>query len=131
MGAAIKAHKRDLIIYIAIGVSLPTAMVAWVYLIPERFWPHLTYTWYSFILFTVLMGVVLAKLYWHRRNSLKLWLVLALLMAIHTVAYVIVLSHVHQWSAIWYVITMPFECMLFGVIIKLWLNVLPRKVGIW
>lgn len=126
-----KSSTRDLLIYIAIGVGIVTVGTLWAFLLPERYWPHLSYTWSAFIVFTVVMGVVLAKLYWHKRRMVKLWLLLGLLMAIHTVAYVIFLCYVHSWSALWYVFTMPFEVMLFALVVKVCLNVLPRKVGIW
>jgi hypothetical protein len=51
------------------------------------------------------------------------------LMAIHTTAYVIFLSHVRQWPALWYLFTMPIEIMVFAVIVKVCLNVLPSNRG--
>jgi len=129
MGAAIRPQRRDLIIYIAIGASVPAAMMAWVYLVPQRFWVHVARTWFAFIFFTVFLGIFLVKLYWPHRKMAKLWLLLGLLMAIHTAAYIIFLRHVHQWPALWYVFTMPIEGMLFALIVKICLNVLPSNRG--
>jgi len=129
MASANRSRKKDLILYIAIGVCVAMGAVFWPYLIPEPYWPHLTTTWFAFIFFTAVFGIFLVKLYWSKRKMAKLWLLLALLMAIHTTAYVIFLSYVHQWPAIWYLFTMPIEAMLFALIVKICLNVLPSNKG--
>lgn len=122
-----KSGTRDLILYIAIGVGIVTVGTLWAFLMPERYWPHLTTTWFAFIFFTVLLGIFLARFYWTHRKIVKLWLLLGALMAIHTMAYAIFLSYVHQWPALWYLFTMPIEVMLFAVIVKMCLNILPSK----
>jgi hypothetical protein len=129
MGNANRSHTKDLILYIAIGVCIAMGVMFWPYLIPERYWPHLTTTWFAFIFFTAALGIFLVKLYWSKRKILKLWLLLGLLMAIHTTAYVILLSHLHQWPALWYLLTMPIEAMLFALVVKICLNILPTSRG--
>jgi hypothetical protein len=124
-----KSSTRDLIIYIAIAVGIVTIGTLWAFLLPERYWPDLTTTWFAFIFFTAVFGIFLVKLYWSKRKMARLWLLLALLMAVHTTAYVIFLSYVQQWPAIWYLFTMPIEAMLFALIVKICLNVLPSNKG--
>ena len=124
-----KSNTRDLIIYIAIGIGIVMVPTLWMFLVPERYWPHLTGTWFAFIFFTVVLGLFLVKLYWPHRKMVKLWVLLASLMVNHALAYIIFLSHVHQWPAVWYLLTMPIECMLFALIVKMCLNVLPSNRG--
>lgn len=124
-----KPSTRDLILYTAIAVGIVTVGTLWAFLMPEVYWPHLTTTWFAFIFFTAGFGIFLVKLYWSKRKILKLWLLLGLLMAIHTAAYFIFLSYVHQWPAVWYLLTMPIEAMVFALIVKICLNVLPTIRG--
>ncbi len=98
----------------------------WPILVPERFW--ISHTWFSFVFFTVLLAIVLIKLYWSARKSAKLWLLLAFAFLVHIVAYAAFLSHVQEWPALWYLLTMPVEVMVFAAIIYKCLKVLPAKV---
>jgi hypothetical protein len=125
----LKPGTRDLVTYVVIGLGTVTVGTLCVFFIPERFWPHLTHTWFSFVFFTGLLGIVLVRLYWPARQLKKLWLLLAFLFVVHTVAYAIFLSHVQQWPAIWYLLTMPAEVMVIATIIKICLNVLPNRAS--
>ena len=120
-------RRRDLILYVVIGTLLAAAVMLWPFVIPKRLWPHLTHAWFSLIFFTVLLGVVLARLYWQERRSAKLWFLLALLLVFHAMGYGFLLVRVGPWPALWYPLTMPIEVVVFAAIAKMWLNVLPRK----
>jgi hypothetical protein len=124
----LKHIARDLVLYVVVGVSLAAAAILWPFILPERLWPHLTRAWFFFIFFTLVLAIVLAKMYWPWRNSVKVWLLLALLMALHIIGYSILLHFAPQLPAISYVFTMPLEVMAINLVTKGSLNVLPRNL---
>ena len=85
--------------------------------------------WTSFIFLTILFTAMLAKMYWPVRRVWRLWLLLAAFMAAHTAAYIVLLRHLPDWPALWYILTMPLEGMLFATIAWLWLKLNPRLSG--
>jgi hypothetical protein len=111
---------RELLLYIVAGIGVAAGLVAMAGIA--------TYTWYSFSCFTILLAGVLAKMYWPARKSAKVWLLLALFMAVHIIAYTFLLQRVREWPSLLYLLTGPGEVMLFAVIAKILLDVLPPKV---
>jgi hypothetical protein len=120
----------DLALYVLIGVSLVVVGALWFFLVPERFWPNLTHSWFTFIFMTFFLAVLLVTFYWSVRKKTKIWLVLALLMAIHIVAYTLVLRHVEDLPGAWYLLSGPLELMAMVAIVHAWTKVLPRKVDL-
>jgi hypothetical protein len=114
-----KLRELGLYIIVAIGVIAGGLALA----------AFTSYEWYSFILFSALLAVVLAKMYWQARRVWRLWLLLALFMIAHTGVYVAVLQRVPNWPTISYVITGPLEIMLFATIAWFWLKVNPPLRG--
>lgn len=123
-----KLTTRDLILYVIVGLCLAAGAVLWPFVIPEPFWPHLTHAWFSFIFSTFALVIVLAKMYWPMRNSVKVWLLLTLLLGVHIIGYTILLRSIPQWPAVSYIVTVPVEVMAINLVTKICLNVLPRNV---
>lgn len=123
---SLKPATRDLFAYVAIGLCLAAVAVLSPIVIPEHFW--VSHTWYSFIFFTGLLAVVLIKMYWPVKEAARIWLLIALLLAIHTAGYTVLLRHVQEWPAFSYLMTMPIEVIVIAAIIYKCLKVLPPKV---
>jgi hypothetical protein len=124
----LKQGTRDFILYIVIGVGLVTIGTLWMFVVPERYWLHLNHTWFSFIFFTGLLLIVLAKMYWPVRQNLKIWFLLIVFLAAHFACYVLFLEYVREWPAFWYLLTMPIEVMIFAAITHKFADVLPKKI---
>ena len=114
-------------LYVVIGIVLVAGIVALAALRPDISYDRF-HTWFSFAFFTAILGLVLAKMYWPVRKSAKVWLLLALFLAMHIVAYTFLLQRVRQWPSLLYLLTGPAEVMLFAAIAKILLDVLPPKV---
>jgi len=114
---------RDLLLYVIIAVGAVAVIIGL-----AMYVPNISHVWFSFVGFTSLLAVVLAKLYWHVRKSAKVWLLLAFLLTVHCLCYVEILRHLSNWPAFWYVLTMPVEVIAVAAAMKICLNVLPRQV---
>lgn len=120
-----KAGLRDFLLYVVIGVALVVGI-----LFLALVSPNISHAWFSFFFFTTLLFVFLARMYWPVRRSVKVWLILALFMALHVGCYVVILHRVHDWPAFWYVLTAPIEVMLAAAIIYKCLKVRPPKMNV-
>ncbi len=116
---------RDLVLYVGIALALVVGGTLYIFLVPPQQWIHLSYSWYAFIFFTLLLAVSLAKMYWGVRKTPKIRMLLSLFLAGHIAAYVALLQNVQNWSAFWYILTGPAEVMVFVAIAKAWLDVMP------
>ncbi len=114
-------------LYVVIGIVLVAGIVALAALRPDISYDQF-HIWFSFALFTGILGLVLAKMYWPVRKSAKVWLLLAFFMVVRIVAYTFLLQRVRQWPSLLYLLTGPAEVMLFAAIAKILLDVLPPKV---
>lgn len=121
-----RSRARDLLIYVSIGLAIVGSIALYEVLVPAQQWIHLSYKWFSFIFFTILLAVILAKVYWQKRRKAKLWLLFALFMTAHVAAFAVFLSRVPSWPTLWYIPTCTAEAVLFMVIAKHWLNVMPK-----
>jgi hypothetical protein len=124
-GVPLKRKLSDLFLYSLIGMACVGVTIAW-----GIGGPEVSYSWYSFSFFTVILAAVLLKMYWPVRKSTKVWVLLALLFAGHVGLYVLILHRVQQLSAFWYFLTMPFEVMLIAAVIYKCIHVLPPKVNL-
>ncbi len=116
---------RDLVLYVAIALTLVVGGTLYIFLVPPQRWIHLSYAWYAFIFFTVLLAAALAKMYWFARKKVRLWVLLGAFLAVHSAAYVLLLHYVSGWPTFWYIPSCTAEGMLFIWLAKLWLDVLP------
>jgi hypothetical protein len=114
---------RDLILYVAIGILVSAAAIAWPIVVPQRFW--LGHAWFSLVFFTVLLAAILTQMYWRARRRAQIFGLLGLFLAVHLAAYAVLLHYVPDWPAFWYVPSCTAEVMLFIALAKLWLHVLP------
>lgn len=112
----------EMVIYVVSAIALVTGLL----LLLST--PGVTHAWYSFICFTALLSAVLVKMYWPVRKSVKVWLLLAVFLSVHSLCYVVLLRNVSDWPGYSYLITCPIEVMLFAMIAKVALNVLPPNV---
>ncbi len=80
-----------LVLYSVIGISLVAGIVALAALRPDISVEQFR-VWFAFGFFTVVLGLVLAKMYWSVRNSAKVWLLLAVFMALHIAGYALLLQ---------------------------------------
>jgi len=87
--------------------------------------PGITFAWYALIFFTLLLAAGLTKMYWRHRGKRTIWRLLFAFIAIHIVAYVVLLHYVPNWPAFWFIVTVPAEVMLFIFVAHAWLHVLP------
>ncbi len=117
------------LLYVLIGIALVGGIVALAALRPDISSDQF-HTWFSFVFFTGILGLVLAKMYWSVRKSAKVWLLLASFMVVHIVAYTFLLQRVRQWPSLLYLLTGPAEVMLFAAIAKILIDVLPPKVNL-
>ena len=124
----LKTRTRDLILYVAIGFGIVIVGTLYAFLLPQHFWPHLTRTWYMFIVETGFLYFFVVKMYWHERTFLKIWLLLGLLFFIHLVGYWLLLSHFQEFSSAWFLIAGPGEVIVIATVVKLCLNVMPKSV---
>jgi hypothetical protein len=115
----------DLVLYVAIALALVIGGALYIFFVPPQRWVHLTHTWFAFTFFTVLLAVALAKMYWSARKRAKLWVLLGLFPLAHIAAYVVFLKRVPDWPTFWYIPSYTAEGMLFMVLTKLGLNVMP------
>jgi len=113
---------RTFLLYVVIGIAVVAGILAL-----AAYAPNITHAWFSFVGFTSVLAIVLARMYWSARKSAKVWLFLAVFMVIHSGGYVILLRQGADWSGLWYVLTMPIEVMIVIAAIKICLNVMPRK----
>jgi len=114
---------RDLFLYIVIGIALITTV-----LLLAVFVPNISHTWFIFVWATVFLCLFISKMYWHQRQSGKLWILLGVLLATHITLYAIAFGHFPDFSTSLFLLTVPIEIMLIAAIVKLCLNVMP-KVG--
>jgi hypothetical protein len=124
----LRTETRDLVVSVLVVSGLVIGGILYAFLVPERFWPHLTHGWFVFVCMTALLEFILIKMYWPFRRSGKVWLVLGILLLIHIGAYVEVLRHIEDVPVLSYFLTIPAEVMIAATITKIWLNVLPTKV---
>ena len=69
-----------------------------------------------------------AKLYWHKRKSLRMWAVLVAILIAHILGYSVLLERVQHFPDALFLITVPLEIMLTILIVKFCLNVVPQRV---
>ena len=124
-----KIRLDGLVLYLVIGISLVAGIVALAALRPDISVEQFR-VWFAFGYFTVVLGLVLAKMYWSVRKSTKAWLLFAVFMALHIAGYALLLQRGMRWPAIFYVVTGPFEVMLFAALAKVVLDLLPPKVNL-
>lgn len=55
-------------------------------------------------------------------------MLLALLLVIHVVGYSILLSYVPRFASAWFLLAVPAEIIASASIVKICLNVLPKRV---
>lgn len=80
-----------------------------------------------FIVETAFLCLFVAKMYWHQRRSMKLWALLALLLITHVGGYVALLIHVPNFPSALFLLAVPFEIALVATVVKICLNIMPRK----
>lgn len=114
---------RTILLYIAIGVGFVAGIIAL-----AAYAPHITHAWFLFVGSTVLLAIILAKMYWSVRKSIKVWLLLALFLAVHCTCYVMVLRRVSDIPTFSYIFSIPIEVTVFAALAWLWLKVNPAKV---
>lgn len=117
---------RDFALYVGIAVSIVGAVVLWPIVLPERF--SSSPTWFMFIVATAFLCVFMITMYWHQRRSGRVWMLLALLLVIHVVGYSILLSYVPRFASAWFLLAVPAEIIASASIVKICLNVLPKRV---
>jgi hypothetical protein len=114
---------RYLLLYVVIGLAFVGAII-----LLTLVHPSFSQKWSAFVFFTALLVIVLAKMYWSERESAKLRISLILVLSAHITLYVAFLTHVENWPALNYVLTMPIEVMVIMSVIKVCLNVFPRNL---
>ena len=87
--------------------------------------PGITHAWYSLIFFTAILVAAISKMYWKHRGKARVWPLLGAFIAAHIAAYVMLLHYVPDWPAFLYILTGPAEIVLFILIAKSRLHVLP------
>ena len=121
----LKGQFRDSLVYTVIGIGV-LAIIFYLAAFEPRVSLSEFHTWFSLAFFTALLAAVLAKAYWPVRRRILIWLLLAAFIAVHTAAFVAFLERDPNWPAFWYIPACTAEAMLFMLIAKLWLNVMPK-----
>ncbi|MGB9333772.1 MAG: hypothetical protein WCB14_02085 [Candidatus Acidiferrales bacterium] len=120
-----KSKSTTLSWYVLVGLLVAATFIVCVFVVvkfvPERFWP--TKQWLTFTFFSVVLFVLLAKMYWTVRKPRSFWWLLLLLMISHIAVYMPLLRFITR--AFMYVVIMPFEAMLIVLVVKLVANVMP------
>lgn len=119
---------RDILLYVAIGLGFLGGILWLAIGRPDVSFSQF-HVWGSFLFFTMLLAIVLAKMYWPVRRVWRVWLLLAIFMAVHTLGYVVFLLRVHGLPGYWYWFTCPVEVVLFAAIAWRWLKVNPPISG--
>lgn len=123
-----KRKTGELRLYIAIAVGIVLGGTLYEFLVPERLWPHLTYTWYMFIVETGFLYVFVMKMYWPHRGSSKLWMLLALLLTTHISGFAVLITRAGEFPAIVFFLAAPAEVMVVATVVKVCLDIMPAKV---
>ena len=118
----------NIVLYVGIAVCIVGAAVAAPLLVPERFLDNRI--WFTFIGATGFLWFFVAKMYWHKRKSLRLWELLAVLCIVHIVGFSVLLRHVQQFPDAWFLLIVPVEIIATAAIVKVCLNVLPQRVSL-
>jgi hypothetical protein len=120
-------HKlRDLAVYAAIAIGIVALILVCAILIPDR--DSTSRTWYMFFVSTGFLCFFVTKMYWNHRSSKRIWILLVVLLLIHTVVFKIVLNRVSQFPDFLFLFTVPLEIVMAGAIVKVCLDVMPQKV---
>jgi hypothetical protein len=117
-------RMRDFFLYLAISVGI-LAIVLWLAVYEPRVTLSEFHTWFGLAWFTALLAAVLVKMYWKARKRAKLWLLLTSFLAVHGLAFGILLYFVPAWPTVTYILTGSAEVVLFILIAKVTLGVLP------
>lgn len=121
-----KRRFRDLALYVAIAVGIVGGLVTLPLWVSEGSLP--SREWFTFIVATGFLCLFTGSLYWHRRKSLRLWVVLVTILIAHVLGYSVLLEHVQHFPDALFLITVPLEAMLIILIVKLCLNIMPQRV---
>ena len=110
---------RDLFLYLAVGVPFVAGVVAFLVL-----HPNLSRAAFIFTFFTGFLIVFLVQTYWSERRSVKLWLLISMLLAVHIAGYIAFWPYVERLPTFLYVLTMPVEVMVIATIVYKCLKIL-------
>lgn len=113
MDNAINKNRRDMLLYVIIGLLTILAITGIVVWVPSNRVPDKK--WTQFIFYSLVLYSFLVKIYWRHRTILKLWAILFGSIGVHLSAYLPILSRIDYSPALWYLVTMPLE----GVIVML------------
>lgn len=119
-------RPADMTLYVFIALVLVGSIILWAFLFPEV---QVSRNWLVFSWFTACLVFTLVQSYWHVRQLGALWLVLALLLVVHTVAHALLFRYFQAWPAIAYLFTVPAEGVAATYVVWKALNVLPKGVG--
>ncbi len=114
---------KDLLLYIAIGVVVVSAVVAWAWFFPLVTLDH---AWSLFAWFTAGTWFILVQSYWRARHSRTLWIVLGLAFLLHIALFAFILKRVQLLPGIFYLFSIPAELMAIAYVVWRVMDVLPQ-----
>jgi hypothetical protein len=117
---------KELALYIGIAIAIVGTAVTLPFWFPENFLP--SRTWFIFFVATVFLCVFVIKMYWDHRKSVKIWKLLALIFLVHIFGYSVLLRRVPEFPDALFLLTVPLEVMLIALIVKLCLDIMPKRV---
>jgi len=117
----LKHGLLDLILYIVIALFFIGSAVTLQFLSVRP-------VWFMFFSVTLFLGICVAKMYWHRRKSLRLSLLLLALLGIHVAGFVALLRSLERFPNILFLFVVPIEAMLVAAIVKVCLGIMPERI---
>lgn len=121
-----KHRLRDAALYVVIALCLVGFVGTLALWLPEKDVP--SRAWFVFVVATAFLFFFIGKMYWHKRRSPRVWLLLAAVLVVHVVGYSVLLSYLPNFPDALFLVLVPLEVMLIALIVKLCLKVMPQSV---
>jgi hypothetical protein len=100
----------DFSAYVVIGIGL---VIATIWFMPDES----AWKWIGFTGMTLILFGYSVKDYWGFSRRLGFWLVIASLVAAHTLLFIVILSSVKSWKVLWYVALFPPENIVIDTVL--------------